>query len=261
MTDELSGSANETDRCRNCGLLLQGRYCHGCSQDSQAGSPSLFEWIAETFAELTSFEGRSFRSVRTLLTRPGELTVAWREGQRVRYDGPIRLFLVSVVVLLVLRALLNAPPGFLGSAVLGFLEGSTGPTNPVDEPAILALTDKMLRVFALALAPIIGGIVSLFFRRRPFSEHFVFTLHIVAFALLLRILFSFVELIITSEDVTQPIQILAILGYTYVAARRVYDESVLPTTIKLVVIVFLSVFVWVLTAAAIISLILRIGIS
>ena len=250
MTDETCTSLDSAECCLNCGLELRGRYCHGCSQDREVGNPSLIKWVGETFAEFTSIEGRSLQSIRTLLARPGVLTVAWREGRRVGYTGPLRLFLFSLLLLLLVRSLLGSEPGFMLSAVLGFLEGA-GAT--VDKTALLAQTDRILRAFTLLLAPVIAGLVSVFFRGRTFSEHFVFTIHVVGFALFLRTIFSFVELVVTSEYITEPIQVFGILIYAYLAMHRVYGESAQRTALKFVAISGLSIVIWFMAGLVILA--------
>lgn len=254
MTDEVSAADEPGEHCRNCGLELRGQYCHGCSQDRAEASPSLLEWIAETVAEFTSLEGRSLQSIRSLLLDPGALTVAWREGQRVRYTRPLRLFLLALVLLVVLRSLLGSGEGFLASAVLGLIEGGSGPAARVDQAAVLNQADRILRGFTIALAPVVAGVVAVFFRGRSYSEHFVFTLHVVGFALLLRLAFSFVELVFTSEYVTQPLQILFILAYTFLALRRVYGQSAFRTALKLLAIATLSILIWAGAGAGIVAL-------
>ncbi len=256
MNDTVSASGEPADICRNCGHKLRGRYCHECSQDREEGSPSVREWLFETFAEFTSLEGRSVRTVGKLLTRPGELTVAWKEGKRVQYTRPLRLVLFSLVLLLLVRSILGSGRGFLASVVLGILEGAVGDGGEVDEAAVLHETGRILRWFTIALVPIVAAVVSQFFRRRTFSEHLVFTLHIVGFALIMRTLFSFVELIIVSEDITETIQFLTILVYAFIAMRRVYEESMLKTSAKFLAITILSILIWANAGVAIVALIL-----
>lgn len=254
MTDEVLSPGESELHCRNCGLRLVGRYCHGCSQDQEEGSPGLMGWIAETFEELTSIEGRTLRSIGALLTKPGALTAAWSDGQRLSYTRPLRVFLFALVLLLFVRSVLGSGPGFLPSAILGILEGASGPEAGVDQLAVLSQTDRILRGFTLALTPVVAGVVALFFRGRPFSQHFVFTLHVVAFALLLRTVFSFIELGSLSEDLTQLVQIACLLAYTFVAMRRVYRNSAPKTAVKLIAVAVVSVIIWVTVGAGVVAL-------
>lgn len=247
--------------CKNCGSELVGRYCHQCSQDGEEGTPTFWGWIAETFVEFTSVEGRSVQSVRTLLLRPGVLTVAWRDGQRVRYARPLRLFLFALLLLVLVRTLVGSGPGFLAEATLGFLEGITGRAD-IERAAVLELTDRILRIFALGLAPVVAGVVSWFFRGRAFSEHLVFTLHVFAFAIVVRSLFAVIEVSMAwawgseaPDDFFRAVA-LALLIYAFLALRRVYGGSGWLTALKLLAITTIGTVVWVGTAAFIVAVVL-----
>jgi len=254
MNDITADSDESVIHCRNCGSQLHGRYCHDCSQDCEEGNPGFREWLFETFAEFTSLESRSVLSVRKLLTRPGELTVAWKQGKRERYTRPLRLVVVSLVLLILVRSILGSGRGLLASVVLGFLEGAVGDGGEVEEAVVLQETARILRWFTLALVPILAAVISQFFRRRAFSEHLVFTLHVFSFALILRTLFSFFELVIVAEDITETVQSLAISVYAFMAMRRVYGESILKTAVKFLAIAILSVIIWATAGVAVVAL-------
>ena len=222
--------------------------------------------MAETFEEFTSVEGRSIQSVRTLLLRPGALTVAWRDGQRVRYARPLRLFLFALLLLILTRTLIGSGPGFLASATLGFLEGITGGTD-IDNAAVIQLMDSILRGFALGLAPVVAGVIALFFRGRAFSEHLVFTLHVLAFAIVVRSLFSIIEVVIAAvwaseapDDFFRALA-AALLIYAFVALRRVYGNSAWMTALKLLVITVICTVIWLGSASLIVIIWLDVAVS
>ncbi len=68
--------------------------------------PSLGEFLQQFGGNYFSTEGALWRSLRSLLTRPGELTQEYWRGRRKSYVLPLRLYLtVSVFVLLIFRLL------------------------------------------------------------------------------------------------------------------------------------------------------------
>src|SRR5262245_32148220 len=54
--------------------------------------------MEQVFEALTSVDGRLLRSFRSLVGSPGSLTVAFIEGRRKPFLGPVALFLVANVV-------------------------------------------------------------------------------------------------------------------------------------------------------------------
>jgi hypothetical protein len=85
-----------TAHCRNCAGPLFGDYCHACGQPrlgiADRGLPQL---LREFLATLVDVDGRIWRSLVTLLFRPGRLSADYLDGRRQRHLSPIALFLFS----------------------------------------------------------------------------------------------------------------------------------------------------------------------
>jgi hypothetical protein len=86
-----------------CGAPIGTPYCPSCGEQRASDRHySLLHFGEEVLEAFTHADGRLARTLRTLVTRPGELTVAYMAGQRRRYLAPLQLFLiVNLVVLLV----------------------------------------------------------------------------------------------------------------------------------------------------------------
>jgi hypothetical protein len=84
--------------CLNCGTALIGEHCHRCGQ-----SGHVHRSIAAIGHELAHgvfhFEGKIWRTLPLLLTRPGELTRRYVAGERARFVSPLAIFLFSVFLL------------------------------------------------------------------------------------------------------------------------------------------------------------------
>ena len=73
--------------------------------------PTLVEFAQQFGGAYLATEGALWRTLRLLLTRPGELTRRYLAGQRKHYVLPLRLYLtISVVVLLLIRLTLATGP-------------------------------------------------------------------------------------------------------------------------------------------------------
>jgi hypothetical protein len=67
------------------------------------------ELLGEAFAEFSGWDGKLANTLRLLITRPGQLTLDFLDGRRVRYITPLRLyFSVSLIYFLLAVA---APSG------------------------------------------------------------------------------------------------------------------------------------------------------
>jgi hypothetical protein len=88
--------------CMNCGDPTVGFFCPTCGQRKVEVRVSLRRMIAETLEDELFLNHTLPRTIGALLLRPGHLTREYVEGRIVRYIQPIRLYLISSIVLFVL---------------------------------------------------------------------------------------------------------------------------------------------------------------
>jgi hypothetical protein len=173
--------------CRNCNAWLWGGYCARCGQKVAALNPTLGDLVHDVIHEFLHVDGKIFRSVRLLLTRPGFLTREHFEGRRANYVSPIRLYLVFSVIFFATSALIATEPVFqpdeeVEVGELGSLLGlETMSTERANELANEAATHWMPRAMFL-LVPLCAGLVHLVTRKtgRNYPQDLYFTLHIHA---------------------------------------------------------------------------------
>lgn len=246
--------------CLNCGTALGGPFCSTCGQRAIGSYPTVAEMIGDAWEELSGWDGRVARTVRTLLRHPGALTVEAMEGRRVRYVSPVRLYLLaSLVYFLCAIAVPNLRsiepvklPGSDSEVIRmdpsGHLVGLTGEeraealknlerapwwAQAVMRPILLDPEAFRLRYLQtlprvlFVLVPVFAGIVALFYWRRPFPEHLVFAVHlhtVIFIVLTLRELSQLARSAVVL-DVAQLAATLGIAAYSLIAFRRVYRES------------------------------------
>jgi hypothetical protein len=93
-----------TTSCLNCGASLTGMFCAACGQRVVPPHPTTKELVGDTYDELLGWDGKFARTIRLLLTQPGELTRAVIEGQRTHYVKAVRLYLMCSVLFFLVQA-------------------------------------------------------------------------------------------------------------------------------------------------------------
>lgn len=85
--------------CLNCEriLLPEDRFCGGCGQKITDIRVTLWFLISDFITQQFALEGKLFRSLSTLMTRPGKLTNDFCSGRRARYFTPIQIYLLTGV--------------------------------------------------------------------------------------------------------------------------------------------------------------------
>ena len=80
------------ENCSNCGALLLGPHCHACGQ-SRDGMIRRFSSVLSDFLNTVfALDSRLVRTLLPLYLRPGYLTAEYMRGRRIRYVGPVQLF-------------------------------------------------------------------------------------------------------------------------------------------------------------------------
>jgi hypothetical protein len=255
-----SSGAHDTlsAECPNCGTLRVGTYCSSCGQKAIPLRPTVHHFAHELTHELLHFDGKIFRSLRLLLTRPGFLTREIFAGRRASYVSPFRLYLVASIVAFALAAFggfdepiltYTAEPGDTAAEIE---EG--GARVAAAERALSTAMNVWLPRAMFVLVPLFAALVMLFLRGSglTYPQHFYFTLHLHAawfFAYALDSLFEAVAVLNFAAPAVDIATELYMIGYFFIAFRRVYETTIPETlwrglTIGLIyVAVLLLVFV------------------
>jgi hypothetical protein len=235
------------ERCLNCDEPVATRFCGGCGQENTDYRVSLRRLTGDLFEELFQLESRLWRTLGTLVRRPGLITCEYNAGRRVRYTTPLRLYLLASVAYFALASVMPARPVTVGE--LNFSEHErqelrSMPASPLGKrlrERVLTLSQSDPRAVArrvgaafdsqvpkamALLLPAFALLTWLFFRRRRlfFVEHLVLALHVHAFAFSMMFVAK-----LTQRDAVLTLAFVGSAVWTVLALRRVFATSWLAT--------------------------------
>src|SRR4051812_18977496 len=96
----------QSHHCLNCGAVIgEVNYCPHCGQLNHSGKETAFGLLHELVSDFLHFDNKVIRSLIPLLFKPGQLTIEYNKGRRVRYLHPVRLFLSVTVIMLLATSL------------------------------------------------------------------------------------------------------------------------------------------------------------
>ena len=249
--------------CGNCEAPLAGPYCSQCGQSAHESARSMHALFHDGWHSLTHVDGRLWRTLWLLMTKPGEVTRQFVANRRASFMPPFRLYLV---ISLLFFGLLGV---FHHDDLLHFkvddAEKAQGCAGLSSNPAWLAerardACNKMLadggaslnhlfmaslpRAMFLFLPLIAAGMLLLYWRpRRWYVEHLVFYLHTHTAAFLLGALAIVLQGTAHAWPALAPVSaavsvLLAcwLVIYLYLAMRRFYGDSRIRTLAKLTAI-------------------------
>jgi hypothetical protein len=87
--------------CENCGVALQGPFCHQCGQPERTPIRNLLALSSDAFDYLFDVDARVYKTLNSLYFRPGRLTELYLRGQRMSFVRPLRVYLVVSALLFV----------------------------------------------------------------------------------------------------------------------------------------------------------------
>lgn len=252
--------------CPNCAAAVHGPYCAQCGQETALGVPTLRQFGHEYVQTFVTLEGRLWRTLWLLIRRPGQLTVEFLAGRRRRYVRPLPLYLSLSFLFFLVLSLSVGKQGFaVGepdlSAMPQVQTGKAGAGTLSDlgiDVALPTWLEPMARRYARSAqrfqqdpkqasqqltAVFLGRLpYAMFFlvpafavatrlvyrkRRRSYTEHLLFALHLHAFFFLYLTAAQ-----VLPGDALTGLMLFAWWFYLTVALRTVFAGRWLAQTLR-----------------------------
>lgn len=188
--------------CPACKVNVATPFCAQCGEEPVAPADlTLRALAAKILHAATSIDARAARSVRMLLRRPGQLTLAWTGGIRKPFVAPFQLFLIANVIFFTAQwatgenvfssslqsHLHHQDWSSLAQSVVSHRLAGAQMTidqyEPIFDRAVVLNAKSLILLMALVFALLLP--LAFVRERRPFMTHVVFSLHVYTFLLLL----------------------------------------------------------------------------
>lgn len=251
--------ASAFGKCGNCSAELVGPFCAQCGEKKVSREDfRLTSLAADVGADLAQLDTRILRTIRALLTTPGQLTKVYFQGGRTRFTKPLTLFVILNLLFFVIQphtGLLHYKypsyvyPGNSGTPRhVALIRRKLAATHESESSYAVRFDSRLqeqkksMLIFSIPLLALVMTL--LYFRTgRYFTEHLIFSVHVYAFLLIALLLFVAVMFgvvliagLIMGNGAAQSIDnvgdfgISLILGtglwlYMYAALRRAYGDS------------------------------------
>jgi hypothetical protein len=230
--------------CPSCGAPATGRYCAQCGERFlQARDFQLRHFLSEHVAhEMLEFDGKLPRTLRVLLTQPGQLAIEYITGRRRLFVSPLRLYLVTFLLHLFLLSFLAPHPLTLPELAgmfdpSGFLARLMASKDSIDwsgsqpHEHFLERVHWISQAMTLLVFLAVAGIQSLLLIRlhRHYLEHLSLALNVSAFYLLLCVAGDIIAAVFWHQEMQQVayqigsvVAITALPLYWCLSVRRFY---------------------------------------
>jgi hypothetical protein len=262
--------------CQNCGEPLTGPFCATCGQHDIDYHRSVGPIIEDSLEGFLHFDGKFFKSVRWLFTRPGFLTKEFIAGRRVSYIHPLRLYIFASFLYFAANLFIPHPPAKVTlTDERGAKQGQVDLSAPAHSSRATAgvyhLVDRMrsedpgdvdkelahlMPTMLFFCLPFLATALLLAYAKsgRVYVEHLIFALHVQAFYFLAALATELVQaaLLPFSPKAAGLAEFLAFLGgaaLIYCAFLKVYGQGYWKTFFKLCLVGLLYGIVLILAVA------------
>lgn len=235
-------------KCPSCHQTLQSHYCANCGEKRvDRHDFSLKHQAEELLESFTHLDNKLFRTIKTLVAKPGMLSVNYVKGIRVPFMKPFQLFIVSNLLFFLLQGKGNVfalslytyyqmePYKSMGTETA--IKAKLGATTNFDLLATVFNNQVVPQSKALIFlfVPLLTLACALLFlhRKRFLAEHLIFATHFFSFIVLFYVAFGLLVnkpfTWITHQQYNEAFDILSSLAglglimlYFGIAARTFY---------------------------------------
>jgi len=203
--------------CSNCShqLSSHANYCPSCGQRNISYQKPIKPVLTDMFHETLDIDGRMFSSFKTLLSKPGLLSIEYNSGKRTKYTPPLRMYLViSILFFLVISVLeknIDNADGFLST-----------------------YSDSYSKIM-FSLLPIFALLLQILFRHTYYLSNLIVAIHLHCISYLVFMLSFPMEVYEDRHPILVVLQLpllIYLAGYFLITLKNNYEKSWLETSIK-----------------------------
>jgi hypothetical protein len=242
--------------CQNCGEALHGPYCAACGQHDVDYHRSLWPILEDSLEGFLHVDGKFFRTVRLLFTRPGFLTQEFNAGRRAAYTQPLRLYIFASLLFFassfffthsptqveVRQTSAATPPAAqqVQAAAPSVIGRMVERIEHVDRKELARELEHLFPTMGFFCLPLLAALILLAYAGsgRVYVEHFIFAVHLQTFYFLAALLMEFTQAL--AQRVYAPLSgivnfvfLLTGVWLVYRTFRAVYRQGRWRTILKM----------------------------
>lgn len=186
--------------CKNCGQIVDGKFCNQCGQSSKVGKINLSNFLEEISSSVFQINKGIFYTFKELLVRPGDSIKEFLRGKRKNHFKPVAyLFTFSTLYFLISRVVGGST--MMNDVITGFSLATSHPEKGIEIPSFLAWLAENFAYASLLLLPIFSFASSISFSGlgRNYLEHIVLNSYVTGQQAIFYSIFILLKIFIDNE--------------------------------------------------------------
>ena len=235
--------------CHNCGAAVSGNFCSHCGQRSSINKVTFKETFQDIAENFFSINAPFFKTLKLLFTNPGKLFRDYLQGKRKTYYKPVSFFVLFTVLYLIIRAIIAYDP--FQNATITVTDDTQSQLLTKARNFMLLNIDKFLFLFVFYL----GVLLKLFFYKRYFiAEYLAIGFYLAGIYTLFTTLNMFYVTYVNPNF--QFFAMLTMAIYFCYAMVSLFQRKKVFTLLKSIMVFFMAIFAYGMTAFALSYLII-----
>ena len=212
---------DDIKKCTNCQhpLLTNAQFCATCGQSARSLHRPLKPVIYDTLHESLDIDGRLMLTIKTLLFKPGQLSLDYNLGKRVKYTPPLRMYIVISILFFLILSQFDLTQ-LSSNSYSGQTESQLG--------AVYALLPKLMFI----LLPLFALILKILYRETFYISNLIFAIHFHCFAYIILVIMLPLESIEKAHPIFVVMQIPLFCYLVYYLVKSIklnYQQNWLKT--------------------------------
>lgn len=232
----------DTLQCKSCAAPLSGVYCGQCGQKTIQRRITMRAIFDDIFSQISNVDQGLIYTFFLLFKKPDQVVMDYLAGKTIKYSSPFRYLIFWSAV----SALIYIGFGFYDQQIAG-MDNLMQPSQDQKLNEFTTLYNDLMKQYfqfvTILYIPFFAIFTRVFFKKSGlnYAEHLVANAYFSAQA---SIVFMPILLFNLNMDlITTLSMLIMVLYYTY-AVRKLFKQSWLAALFKVILIYFVSIFLF-----------------
>ena len=186
--------------CKNCGKIVEQKFCSYCGQNSKVGKINLSNFLNEISESVLQVNRGLFYTLKELFVRPGHSIKEFLNGKRKNHFKPVA-YVLTFSTLYFLISRLVGENTWMNDLILGFSKGANDSKSGIEIPSFLTWLSENFAYATLLLLPVFSfaSYLSFFGFGRNYLEHIVLNSYVTGQQAIFYSIFILLKIFIDSK--------------------------------------------------------------
>jgi hypothetical protein len=230
MTDEIKA-------CKNCNQSIKSNYCENCGQRTSINKVTFKETFQDFVDMVFSVNAPLMLTLKMLIVNPGKLFREYLAGKRKKFYKPVAFFILTTIVFVLLKALLNFDP-MANMAVAGDMHLNQSLFN--DAGIYMAKnSNNFIFIFVFSFAIMVK---MFFYKKYSFVEYLAISFYIIGFYVVITtVLMPWLKYLGPKYNM---ISMVFMFFYVIYAMLSFFKKIIIGTIFKIFMAFFISLILY-----------------